>query len=259
MNKRLFVTFLSLLLALWFNPALAKGKLKGPFRINSQVLGYGLQYWVYLPKKAKKPLPELYITDGQMFLGAGQMADVLDEEIENKRIAPIAAIFVDSRDPDFPQETRRNNEFMCKTDYAKFYLGELMPEISKEWTGANSSTHRGIMGVSFGGINSACFGMLMPGVFQVLVMLSPGSDKHLDVINQLYQTREKNSSVIFLSHGGRQDNEAAARRFVATLEEIGYPVRHISNNGGHDWDNWRPLLNDGLRAFAGLQAEDEIK
>jgi enterochelin esterase-like enzyme len=259
MNKRLFVIFLGLLLTIWFNPALAKGKLKGPFRISSHALGYDLQYWVYLPKKAKKPLPELYFTDGQMYISAGHMADVLDEEIENRRIAPIAAIFIDSRDPDFLNETRRNNEFMCKTDYAKFYVGELMPEISKEWTGSDSSTHRGIMGLSFGAINSACFGMLMPGVFQVLIMQSPGSGKHLDVINELYQVRPNNSASVFLSHGGQQDNEAAARRFVATLEEKGYPVRHISNNGGHDWDNWAPLLDDALRAFAGLQAEDEIK
>jgi enterochelin esterase-like enzyme len=33
----------------------------------------------------------------------------------------------------------------------------------------------------------------------------------------------------------------------------------VTTNGGHDWANWRPLLDDSLRAFAGLRAEDEIK
>jgi enterochelin esterase-like enzyme len=187
------------------------------------------------------------------------MVDLLDEEIENGNIAPIAAIFVDSRDPDYKDESRRNKEFMCKTDYAKFYVGELMPQVSRKWTGADASTHRGIMGVSLGAINSACFAMMMPGVFQVVVMHSPASDKHLDVINDLYKEKPKNPSVFFLSHGGPQDNEAAARRFVGTLEEKGYPIRHISNDGGHDWDNWGPLIDDSLRSFAGLRAEDEIK
>ena len=259
MKKRLMVIFFGFFLGCWLSPALAKGKLEGPIRITSDVLGYDLQYWIYIPSKDRKPIPELYVTDGQVFLGSGRMAELLDEEIENGRIAPVSAIFVDSRDPDYPEETRRNREFMCNTDYATFYLTELMPEVSRRWTGGNPSTHRGIMGVSFGGINSACFGMLMPGVFQVLVMLSPASDKHLDVINDVYRERDRNSSAIFISHGGPQDNEAAARRFVATLKEKEYPVRHISNDGGHDWDNWRPLLDDSLRAFAGLQAKDEIK
>jgi len=259
MIKRLLPMFLCVLLGAWLSPALANGKLEGPIRISSKVLGYDLQYWIYIPWKARKPIPELYVTDGQVYLGSGNMRDVLDEEIDNGRIAPIAAIFVDSRDPDYPDESRRNKEFMCKADYAKFYLTELMPEISKRWTGGDPSTHRGIMGVSFGGINAACFGMLMPGAFQVLIMQSPASDKHLDVINDIYMEREKNPSAIFLSHGGPQDNEAAARRFVATLKEKEYPVRHISTDGGHDWDNWRPLLDDSLRAFAGLRAKDEIK
>jgi enterochelin esterase-like enzyme len=46
---------------------------------------------------------------------------------------------------------------------------------------------------------------------------------------------------------------------VQTLEEKGYPIRYMTNDGGHDWENWRPLLDDSLRAFAGLRAEDEIK
>ena len=238
---------------------LGKGELQGPIRITSATLGYDLQYWIYLPEKFSKPLPELYITDGQAYLNAGEMADLLDDEIEHGNIAPIAAIFVDSRNPDDMTETRRNNEFMCKADYAKFFVGELMPQISSRWTGADAFTRRGVMGVSFGGINSACFGMMMPGVFQLLIMHSPASGEHLDVVNELYREKPRNPSAIFISHGGPRDNDAAARRFVQTLEEKGYPVRYLANDGGHDWENWRPLLDDSLRAFAGLRAEDEIK
>lgn len=260
MQKLTSALFLSLLAFLWAETALAGGKLKGPYRIASKPLGYELQYWIYLPENWKKErLPELYVTDGQLYLSSGRMVDLLDREIEKGNIVPIAAIFIDSRDPDYPLETRRNNEFMCKVDYGKFFIGELMPEISKRWTGADPETHRGVMGVSFGAINSACFGMMMPGVFQVLIMHSPGSSEHLEVINQLYQQKPRNGSAIFISHGGPEDNEAAARQFVKTLEEKDYPVRHVSTKGGHDWANWRPLLDDSLRAFAGLHAEDEIE
>ncbi|MBT8047099.1 MAG: esterase family protein [Xanthomonadales bacterium] len=259
MKKQILVLLAGMMLIFCSSEVLAGGKLKGPIRITSIALGYDLQYWIYLPKKARKPLPELYITDGQVYLGEGNLVELLDQEIENGRIAPFAAIFVDSRDPDFLHETRRNNEFMCKVDYGKFFIGELMPEISRRWTGADPTTHRGLMGASFGAINSACFGIMLPGVFQVLIMHSPGSDKHVAVVEELYREKPRSPSSIFISHGGPQDNAAANRRFVETLRKKDYPIRYVTNNGGHDWDNWRPLLDDSLRAFAGLRAEDEIK
>ena len=112
------------------------------------------------------------------------------------------------------------------------------------------------MGVSFGGINAACFGIMLPDVFQVLIMHSPASAKHLDVVNDLYQERPRHSSSIFLSHGGAEDNAAAAERFVQTLQEKGYPIRVVRTDGGHDWDNWAPLIPESLRAFAGTREED---
>ncbi len=259
MHTSKHVFFLVFFAAFLCSTAQGSGKLHGPIRITSSVLGYDLQYWVYLPEKVRKPLPELYVTDGQVYLGSGEMVELLDSEIEKGRIAPIAVIFVDSRNPDDFEEARRNNEFMCKVDYGKFFLGELMPQVSANWTGADVSTHRGLMGVSFGAINAACFGMMMPGVFQVLIMQSPASDKHVEVINDLYQEKPLHSSAIFISHGGPGDNSAAGRKFAQTLQEKGYPVRYVTNDGGHDWDNWRPLLDDSLRAFAGLREEDEIK
>lgn len=259
MKKPQFFWPLVLMLVICSTTAEGKGRLEGPIRMHSAVLGYTLQYWIYLPGEFDKPLPELYITDGQAYLSAGGLVEVLDDEIGNGRIVPIAAIFLDSRNPDDPEEVRRNREFMCNVDYGKFFVGELMPEVSQRWTGADKSTRRGLMGVSFGAINSACFEIMLPGVFQVVIMHSPGSSEHLDVINKLYQDRPRQPGTIFLSHGSEQDNEAAARRFVHTLREKGYPVREISTSGGHDWENWRPLLDDSLRAFAGTREQDEIR
>jgi S-formylglutathione hydrolase FrmB len=50
----------------------------------------------------------------------------------------------------------------------------------------------------------------------------------------------------------------AAERFVQTLQEKGYPLRVVRNDGGHNWDNWAPLVPESLRAFAGTREEDEI-
>ena len=250
MKIRYLLLPLVLSLGAYAETALAKGTLKGPYRIDSRSLGYELQYWIYLPERVEKPLPELYVTDGQAFLAAGKLENVLDRETDDENIEPFAVILVDSRDPDFPELSRRNREFMCNVEYAKFYVGELMPEVSRLWTGAGPETPRGMMGVSFGAINSACFGMMLPGVFQTLVMLSPGSDKHLEVIDGLYRERPASSSRFFISNGGPDDNQEAAEQFVQTLRDKGYDVQHVATGGAHEWDDWRPLLDDSLQVFS---------
>jgi enterochelin esterase-like enzyme len=249
----------ALLAAVMSGPLFAAGTLHGPERISSEILGYDLQYWIYMPGGEKPSVPELYVTDGAGYLGPGNMVEVLDREIEAGNINATAAIFVDSRDPDTLSVDRRAKEFMCNANYARFFLGELMPEISERWTGGGPSTRRGLMGVSFGAINAACFGVLMPGVFQVLILHSPGSPAHLQAIRDLYNERPTHSSGIFISHGGPDDNAAAVRRFVSVLEHKGYPVQYVTNDGAHDWNNWASLVDISLRAFTGTQEGERLE
>jgi len=257
--KKLTLAGLSILLCLAMTaPARAAGSLRGPERLRSEFLQYALQYWIYLPDGEASGLPELYVTDGHAYLSSGRMVEVLDREISAGRIEPLAVVFVDSRDPDNPEIDRRNQQFMCNADFGRFFLGELLPTVSARWTGAGPATRRGLQGVSFGAINAACFGLMLPGVFDVLILQSPGSDQHLEIVREKYEKSPRQPAALFVSHGGRYDNEASARRFVQALQRNGYPVRHLSNNGGHDWDNWRPLIDDALRAFVGLEAGDRV-
>lgn len=257
-ENRKWVIALGLLALATAVPCAAGGNLEGPVRVFSKALNYDLQYWIYLPEGGGRGVPELYFTDGQGFLGPGGTVAILDREIASGRVAPMAAIFVDSRDPDEPNRNRRNEEFMCNADYARFFLQELMPAVSAIWTGADAGTRRGLAGVSFGAINAACFGVLMPGVFDVLILHSPGGEQHIEVVRELYAGRERQPSAFFISHGGRLDNARAAERFAETLERKGYPVRRLANDGLHDWAAWRPVLADGLRAFAGTGAGDRV-
>jgi enterochelin esterase-like enzyme len=256
MLKNKFATLFPVLLVMLSGALFADGKLHGPEIIKSEQLGYDLQYWVYQPEGFKRGAPELYVTDGAAYLFNGKAVDVLDREIATGRIEPVSVVFVDSRDPYDLEVSRRNREFMCNTDYARFFVGELMPRISSRWTNGDVSTRRGLMGLSFGAINSACFGAMIPGVFQVLVMHSPGGPEHIAVIEQLYQERPKNDSAFFISHGGADDNEQETRKLVQTLEEKGYDVRHVATGGSHDWQQWKGLIDDGLQAFAGTGEGD---
>ena len=220
-------------------------------RIFSSHLGYELQYRVYRPAGILPGdrLPTLYVTDGQMYLAEGGFKAVLDEAIGNGLIDPVVVVFVDSRNPDDLEENRRNSEFMCNVKYANFFGGELIPAISSKQPVRNSRDDRVILGVSFGGLNGACFGLMLSELFAGIAMQSPASGEHLEVVRELYEERELLPLKMFVSAGSRNDNYGAAKRFTETLEQKGYDVTFMKVRGEHNWKNWTPLLDDVLLTF----------
>ena len=229
----------------------AEGSLSADTRIASDYLGYALQYRVYTPGHPGEAegLPTIYITDGQWFIEPGGMIGVLDREIATGNIEPVVAVFVDSRNPDDLSENRRNQEFMCNESYAAFVTRELIPAISASHPVSESRADRVIAGMSFGGLNAACFGLMVPNRFGGIGMLSPASDQHLKILEELYYEKDRTPVNMFFSVGTRRDNTKAARRFHRTLEKKGYPVNYIEVPFGHDWSNWGPLLDDLLVTF----------
>lgn len=220
-------------------------------RIHSKHLGYELQYRVYLPAgtSAGDRLASLYVTDGQWYLEPGGIKPVLDELISKGQIEPLVAVFLDSRNPDNLAENRRNSEFMCNRKFAAFFADELVPAISAGYPVTPAREERVILGMSFGGLNAACFGVMLPDLFAGIAMQSPASAAHVDVVRELYEQAAKLPLKMFLSAGTKNDNLTAARRFRSTLQKKGYDLTYQKVRGGHDWQNWGPLLDDVLLTF----------
>lgn len=240
----------ALLLILLCQQVMAEGSLSPNIRIESDFLEYAIQYRVYSPETSGDALlPTIYITDGQWYIEPGEMVGVLDREIAANNIRPVMAVFIDSRNPDDLAENRRNREFMCNEDYVRFVSRELVPAISANYPASDDRDDRVIAGMSFGGLNAACFGLMASNWFGGIGMQSPASDKHLKVLNGLYSDKEPTPVRMFFSVGTRRDNTMAARRFHRTLEEKGYEVNYVEVPFGHDWSNWKPLLDDLLITF----------
>lgn len=241
---------LSLLLG---HPLIAAGasSLTDNIRIKSETLGYDLQYRVYLPDNAEnlKDLPVVFVTDGQWYLSQGEMHKVLDKEIESGRIEPVAAVFVDSSNPDRPKDNRRNSEFMCNKYYALFFANELIPAVVSNFPISHQPADRVVMGMSFGGLNAGCFGMMLPHIFPNIAMQSPASDKHVKVLTKQYRQKDVLPLKIFFSNGTRRDNIKSSRAFHELLLEKGYDVTYIEVPESHNWSNWGPLLDDLLQTF----------
>ena len=229
------------------------GTLTDNIVIHSKHLGYKLQYRVLTPEtyRSNANYPVIYVTDGQMYLAQGQMHEVVNTLTMSARIHQVIVVFVDSRDPENLEINRRNQQFMCSTDYAAFFRDELVPAITREYGTSQDREERLIMGMSFGGLNAACFAVLIPDVFGNAAMQSPASDKHLKVVGNVYKETNFSPVKMFMSVGTRNDNTSAGRKFHKILTKKGYDVTYVEVPYGHGWDNWRPLLDDVLIWFAG--------
>jgi enterochelin esterase-like enzyme len=228
-----------------------EGTLGDNQRIFSTHLGYELQYRVYMPADTPTDhqLPSLYVTDGQWYLDQGGFKRILDEAISTGLIKPVVVIFLDSRNPDNLEENRRNTEFMCNRDFAAFFASELIPTISRQQPVEQSRENRVILGLSFGGLNSACFGLMLPKLFSGIAMQSPASGEHVEVVRKLYEQKDVLPLKMFLSVGTINDNLNDVNRFRHTLERKGYDLTYTKVREGHNWNNWSPLLDDVLLTF----------
>jgi len=230
----------------------ADGTVTDDIRITSNVLGYDLQYRVYLPEgyASSTDLPVLFLTDGQNYLSRGRMPGILDRLISDGSIDPVIAVFVDARDPDDLESNRRRTQFFCNRDYLDFYTDELIPTVEMDYPVAANREGRTIMGLSFGGTNAACFGLLGYDSFSGIAMQSPANHPLPDLL-PAYEEMPMLPLRVFLSTGTPNDNTGDNRRFHTVLSDKGYDMKYVEVRQGHDWDNWRPLIDDVLLYFYG--------
>jgi len=260
MSCRLFLTVASLFLIA--NTSLAqqvaspdetlKSELTRDIIIRSNALGYSLQYRVYIPAghESMSDLPTMYVADGNWYIYQGGMRPILDKLIEDGRIEPVVVIFVDNRNPANLNENRRRRQFFCNPNYIDFYRDELIPRIDATYNTHAERSSRGILGVSFGGLNSACFGLHAHDSFEDIAMQSPAMHP-VPTIHEAYQDSVRLPLNIFLSSGDRRDNEDRTRRLRDILEDKDYPMHYVEVPFAHNWQNWRPLLDDLLLYFYG--------
>ncbi len=226
-------------------------------RIQSDSLTYELQYWVYTPAGYDNldSLPVLYVSDGAWYMETGDMPAVLDSLISAELMEPIIAVFVDPRIPGYEHLSRRNAQFFCNRNYIAFYKHELIPTIDRTYRTRPDRTARTIAGLSFGGLNAACFGLFAHDAIEGIAMQSPATHP-VQYIHPAYADSSRLPLRIFLSSGDRGDNEARTRAFRDILQGKAYPMKYIEVPFGHNWDNWGPLQDDLLLYFYGTRTTD---
>ncbi|MBI5961478.1 MAG: esterase family protein [Chloroflexi bacterium] len=234
---------------------IAHGELSADQTIDSSYLGYKVNYRVYLPAGYEEldSLPVMYVADGQDFAHdeMGSMVIVLDNLIADGAIQPIIAVFVDPREVGNPDHNRRQTQFLGNAAYAGFLAEELVTAIDTAYKTDPSADARGVLGISFGAVNSTFMAITYPDVFHDIAILSPAFWPVPWMIDS-FGTMERLPIKVFLSMGVIGDDVYNARRLRDNLESKGYPLLYVEVNDGHSWGNWRGLLDEVLIYFYGV-------
>ena len=245
MTKAIFA--LCLLLNSSFVASDYVGQLSPNITITSSHLGYDVQYRVFIPKHYSEldDLPTIYVTDGQDYIKSGEMPRLMKRLVGQNRMRPAIAVFIDSRDTANLSHNRRNSQFVCNYQYFEFVTTELVNKIDSDYRTSPNAEDRVILGLSLGGLNSACFGLLASDTFTGIAMQSPYTLPVPDLIGY-YEKSERLPLNFFISTGARNDGRRQTRVLQKALEKKGYPIKYREVGGSHDWYNWRPLLDDIL-------------
>jgi enterochelin esterase family protein len=238
------------------NSNIPHGVVKHDLLIKSKVLGYQLTYSVYLPAGYDQlgKLPVVYVTDGYEYLHPklGNMVTVLDNLIAEKKIKPIAAVFIDHREPINRSNNKRMQELAMNNLYLDFFVKELIPLIEKNYPVSQQSGDRAILGASMGGLTSTYFAFARPDVFGMAGIQS-ASFWTKPQIYQLCSNPETPKMKISMTSGLINDTSKESRKMKDILAASSCEYHYREVNEGHSWGNWRNLIDDVLIDLFGIK------
>jgi enterochelin esterase family protein len=227
------------------------GTIKSDILITSKVLGYQLNYNVYLPVgyETLSKLPSVYVTDGYEYMHPklGNMITILDNLIADKKIKPIVVIFIDHREPVNRANNKRMTELAMNEKYLAFFEKELIPQIESSYPVIPEISQRAIVGESMGGLTAAYFAFAEPRLFGMAGIQSPA----FQLRPQIYKICDNPNKPIQISmtSGIISDASDASRKMRTILENNACVYHYREVNDSHSWGNWRNLIDDILMDF----------
>ena len=222
--------------------------------LASKAFGEPRPVQVYLPARfrATRRYPLLVVHDGSDFLRFAGLKTVLDNLIHRLEIPPLVAALTDS--------PRRLVEYADDPRHAEFLTGELVPLMEERYPLARTRDARCLMGASFGAVAALAAAWRHPGVFGNLALLSgsfaftdigahdrgPVFDPVVEFVNSFRADPGRPSERIYLACGIYESLIYYNRSIYPLLQATGMNVRFTEVRDGHNWENWRDRLREGL-------------
>ena len=226
------------------------GNIKRHRGFPSDILGNRRDVLVYLPpgyrRFSRRRYPVLYLHDGQnIFDAATSFAGVewgVDETAERlirkKVLAPLIIVAIANMGEDRiheysptrgvidAKEKRKKRSRGLARQYGQFLIEELKPYIDRKYSTKRETQFTGLGGSSLGGLVTLAIGILFPGTFTRLMVMSPSIWWDDFAIYRLVDSiEEKPPLKIWLDTGTSEPGWEQARALRDRLAKKGWRLR----------------------------------
>lgn len=223
--------------------------------VKSRALSHTRQCQIYLPARFRhtRKYPLLIVHDGHDFFRFTELKTVLDNLIHRLEIPELVVVLENPRD--------RLREYANDERHARFLVEELCPALEARYPLIAEPRGRGLAGASFGAVASLSAAYRHPHTFGRLMLLSgsfaftdigrhnhrgPLFDPVVEFVNQFRAHPKKVAERVFVGCGIYESLIYENRSLVPLLQAIGMEVRFVEARDGHNWENWRDRLREGL-------------
>jgi enterochelin esterase family protein len=222
--------------------------------LESAALGRPARVSLYLPARFRRTrrYPLLVVHDGGDYLRYSALQTVLDNLIHRLEVAELVVALT------YPED--RLVEYANDPRHAAFLTGELVPWLEERLPLDASREARCLMGASFGAVASLSAAWRSPGTYGKLLLQSgsfaftdigknrrgPAFEPVVEFVNGFRETPIQLADKVFVSCGQYESLIYENRSLVPLLQSTGMDVRYVEARDGHNWENWRDRLREGL-------------
>ncbi len=221
---------------------------------HSDALGSPRRVTLFRPARFKETrrYPLLVVHDGGDYLRFANLETVLNNLIHRLEIPGLVAAV--THPPD------RMEQYRDSESHARFLTEELVPTLEEELPLLGTPAGRCLMGASLGAVACLSTAIRNPGFYGRLLLQSgsfafsdignhdrgPVFDPIADMVNRYRSQPFAVSDRVFVSCGMYESLIYENRSLVPLLRETGMDVRYVEARDGHNWENWRDRLREGL-------------
>jgi enterochelin esterase family protein len=223
--------------------------------VASSALGGERRVTLYLPARFRRTAryPLLVVHDGGDYLRYASAKTVLDNLIHRLDIPELVAAFSHPGD--------RLVEYPDDPGHTAYVATELVPELETQLPLQAQPRGRVLMGSSFGGVATLSVAVRYPRLFGGLMVESgsflftdigrahgggPAFDPVVEFVNRYRARPRRVADRLHVSCGIYEPLIVPNRAMVPVFRATGMDVRWVEARDGHNWENWRDRLRDGL-------------
>jgi enterochelin esterase family protein len=226
-----------------------------PWLIKSKAFHDTRGFHVYLPARFRKTrrYPLLFVHDGADYVRFANLKTVLDNLIHRLEIPDLVVALSNS--------PNRLGEYADDERHARYVTEECIPDLEAQLPLIGKPRGRCLMGASFGGVASLSTAFRYPGFYGRLLLQS-GSFAFSDIGSQnkrgplfepviAFMNRFRASPTLvsekaFISCGMHESLIYENRSLIPMLQATELELKYVEARDGHNWENWRDRLREGL-------------